>query len=136
MDYTTLRTELLSDPVTLGYSGLSDINAAAKLNAVDTGRTQARTAVPVAEIFNGIVNADWPAVASVAESKLRGLLQMQTVDASNANTKAIVGAIFGVGTQTRTNLLEIGTQTVSRATELGLGPVAPVDVTRARSGVW
>jgi hypothetical protein len=136
MDYGALRSELTTDPVTLGYSGLTDTQAAAKLNATDTGRTQARTAVPVAEIYNNIVNADWPTAASTSESKLRALLGMQTIDASNANTKTIIGAIFGAGTQTRTNLLAIGTQTVSRATELGLGPVLVSDVTKARAGVW
>lgn len=136
MQYDVLRNELLADPIGLGYSGMTDLLAAAKLNALDTGRTQARTAVPVAEMFNAIVNADWPAVASLAESKLRALLQMQTVDASNANIKVIIGAVFGAGTVTRTNLLAIGSQTVSRAVELGLGVITTLDVTRARAGVW
>lgn len=136
MDHAALRTELTVDPVALGYSGLTDAQAAAKLNAVDTGRTQLRAAVPVQEVFNAIVNADWPTVPSAAESKLRALLQMQSIDASNANTKTIIGAVFGAGTQTRTNLLALGSQTVSRATELGLGAVTTIDVTRARSGVW
>src|SRR4051812_10535777 len=114
MNYPVLQTELQGDPVALGYAPLTDAQAAAKLNDLTTGRTLARTAIPVAEIYNNILNADWPAPASAAESKLRALLGMQTVDASNANTKTIIGAIFGVGTPTRTNLLALGTQTVSR----------------------
>ena len=136
MDYGKLRTELTTDPVALGYSGLSHAAAAAKLNATDTGRTLPRTAVPVAEIFNAIVNADWPAVGSQAESKLMALLQMQSIDASHANTRAIIGSVFGAGTQTRTNLLALGSRTVSRAEELGLGLVTEGDVAIARGGGW
>lgn len=142
MNFPALRTELTTDPVALGYSGLTDVQAAAKLNALDTGRTLPRTNVPVAEIYNAIVNADWPdpgaAGTRVAESKLRGLLAMQTIDASNANTKAIIAAIFGAGTTTRANLLALATRTVSRAEEIGLGVVTAGDVglARAKDGGW
>lgn len=136
MDYPRLRTELTTDPVALGYAGLPDAQAAAKLNALDTGRAQARTAVPMQEVFNSIVNADWPTAGSAAESKLLALLGMPVVDASNANTKALIAAIFAAGTQTRTNLQALGTQTVSRAVELGLGTVLASDVQRARAGSW
>lgn len=140
MQYDVLRTELLTDPLPLGYSGLTDAQAAAKLNAVDTGRTQARTAVPPQEIFNAINDAAWPTTA-ILQDKLRAVLGMPAVDASNANTRGILGAIFpasGATLATNTRLVALGTQTVSRAVELGLGIVQAADVTLARTkaGGW
>lgn len=139
MDYPVLKNELQLDPVSLGYSALTDTQAAAKLNAVDTGRTLNRTAVPAQEVFNAIDDGAWPTAGSLSESKLRTVLGMPAVDASNTNTRGIFGAVFpntGATAATRTRLLAIGTQTVSRAQELGLGPVLVSDVTKARTNTW
>lgn len=139
MDYTALRAELLTDPVALGYAGLSDAQVAAKLNAIDTGRALNRTAVPVQEIFNAIDNAAWPAVGSLSAHKLQVVLSMPMVDASNANTRGILGAIFpnsGATAATNARLLALSTRTVSRAEELGLGAVLVSDVTKARTNTW
>lgn len=136
MNYSALRAELLDDPLAWGYATLSNGAAAARLNALDTGRAAARTRVENTEVFNAIVNADWPAAGSVSESKLLALLAMPYVDASNANTRAIIGAIFGANTATRANLLALATRPVSRAEELGLGAVSAGDVALARGGVW
>lgn len=138
MDYAALRAELTTDPVALGYAALTDTQAAAKLNAVDTGRTQNRTAVPVQEVFNAVNDAAWPSTA-ILQDKWRGVLSMPAVDASNTNTRGILGAVFpnsGATAATNGRLLALSTQTVSRATELGLGPVLASDVTKARAGVW
>lgn len=135
MDYTALRSELTTDPVSLGYSGLSDQLAADKLNATNTGRTLPRHNVPTTEVLGAIVSSEWPAVASVAESKLQTILGMPFVDASNSNITSLFASVFAAGT-TRTNLQALAIETVSRATELGLGPVLPVEVKLARSGAW
>lgn len=139
MDYTALRSELLTDPVTLGYAGQNDTQAAATLNSLTTGRTRNRTAVPVQEVFNAIDDGAWPAVGSLSADKLAAILSMPVVDASNTNTRGIFGAVFpnsGATAATRTRLLAIGTETVSRAVELGLGPVIVSDVTKARTNTW
>lgn len=138
MDNTKLRSELLSDPAILGLSGLSDALAAAKLNAVDTGRTLSRIAVPASEILGAIDDGAWPST-TILQDKLRNILSIDPIDASNVNIRGILGAIFpnsGGTAATRTRLLALGTRTVSRAEELGLEVVTTGDVTRARSGVW
>jgi hypothetical protein len=132
VDYRALKNEVDGDPASLGYAGKTNQQIVDLLNATNTGRTLPNTAVPVQDIFNAIDNADWPAVASVSESKLQTLLQMPSIDASNANTRAIMSSIFGAGTQTRTNLLALANRTVSRAQELGLEPVTLVDVRRIK----
>ena len=138
MDYSKLATELNTDPVSLGYAGLNNAQAAAKLNATDTGRTRSRTRVEVTEVFNCIDDGAWPATA-ILQDKLRGILSMPYVDASNTNTRGIFGAIFpnaGATAATRTRLLALATEPISRAAELGLGFVTEGDVQIARGGQW
>lgn len=138
MDYAVLRAELLTDPLPLGYGPLNDGAVAAKLNATDTGRTRARTRVEITEVFNAVDNGAWPSTA-ILQDKWRAILSMPFVDASNTNTRGILGAIFpntGATAATNGRLLALATQTVSRATELGLESVAAADVAAARAGVW
>jgi hypothetical protein len=135
VQYDVLRAELLNDPVALGYGALTDANAAAKLNATNTGRTLSRTSVSKNELLRAITDSEWPTTA-VLQNKLLCIFSCDSIDASNANVKAVFAAIFGAGTATRTALLALGTQTVSRAVELGLGVVLVADVTIARGGSW
>jgi hypothetical protein len=131
----TLRSELLNDPLGWGYAAMSNAQAADKLTATNTGRTVPRTEVPVREVFNAIVNADWPA-QSANQDKLAACLNMQSLDMSNANTRGILASIFPAGSQTRTNLQALASRPVSRAEELGIGIVTEGMVSQARSGVW
>lgn len=139
MIYELLRSELLTDPIGLGYAGTTDQQAADLLNSLTTGRTRARTAVPVAEIFNAIDNGAWPATGTM-QDKLAAVLGMQVIDASNANTRGILGSIFpnsGATANTNQRLQALSTRTVSRAEELNLGGIpSALDVNRARSGAW
>ena len=131
----TLRNELLNDPLGWNYAGMTAAQAADRLNATNTGRTLPRTDVPVREVFNAIVNADWPS-QSAGQDKLAACLNMQSLDMSNANTRGILASIFAAGSTTRTNLQALATRAVSRAEELGIGFVTEGQVGQARSGVW
>ena len=143
MDFRALANEISNDPVALGYAGKTDSQIADLLNATNTGRTLNRTQVPTTEIMGAISSATpsnaWPAVASKQESMLLAILGMPYVDASNTNLRLIFGEIFpnsGNTATTRANLLALGSQTVSRAVEIGLGIVLTSDVTKAKSGSW
>lgn len=136
MDYPVLRNELLADPVALGYAGKTDAQAAALIMATNTGRTLARRSVTKNEILNALVSSEMPATNSAQALKLQIIMMCDTVDASNTNVRNMFGDIFAPGTTTRTNLLALGSRTVSRAEELSLGTVLEVDVQRARSGAW
>jgi hypothetical protein len=138
VDYQRLRTELTTDPLGRGYAGMPDQQAADDLNSLATGRTRARTAVPTQEVFNAIDNAAWPGTA-ILQHKLQCVLGMPVVDASNANTRGILGAVFpnsGATAATNQRLQALATEAVSRAAELGLEAPSALDVQRARSGVW
>lgn len=139
MDYPVLAAELTNDPVSLGYAGLTHAQAAAKLNATNTGRTRNRTAVTSREVFNCIDSGAWPAAGSQAAHMLQVVLAMDYIDASNTNTRGILGTVFpnsGATAATRTRLLALATEPISRATELNLETVTEGDVARARAGTW
>lgn len=167
VDYGRLRAELLDDPVTLGYklvagaapntyvSGtMTDAQAAAKLNATDTGRTRKRADVTSAEMLAVIDMTDMPALASNPNSsqqsqERRDLSWLECVmnapsvrllneDGTDTQIKTNFARLFPQGTGTRTRLLALQTAPISRATELGLGSVTDGDVqlARTKSGGW
>lgn len=139
MNYPVLRTELLGDPLGLGYVGESDAQAAATLNSLTTGRTEARTNVPGNDVLHAIVSAD---LAALTTNQLLQLLILlftagtDGLDASNANIRGDFTNIFTGKTTTLNALGALASGTVSRAQELNLDPVSPTDVTVARSGTW
>lgn len=136
MDYPKLQTEITTDPVPLAYAGKTDQQIADLLNSTTTGRTLPRAQVSKREIFNAIADAEWP-TTGILQNKLLVLFSQDFVDPTNANARAIIGSIFGPATTSRANLLALANRTVSRAEELNLGgPVAAIDVNRAKSGVW
>jgi hypothetical protein len=134
-DLNALKAELVGDPVGIGYAGKTSVEKAALLNSTATGRTRPRTRVDVTEIFNQIDNGAWPSTA-ILQDKLRGILSMPYVDASNANTRGILGVIFpdSPPTQnTRNRLLTLATEPISRAVELGWGFATPGEVEQAEA---
>lgn len=134
MDYLTLRTELTTDPLARGYSGMTDAQAATSLDTVN--RTVNRTSVPAPEVIEAIVASEYTALSATLQNLVSLLISAGTINPQGTNTRAIFAAAFGAGTQTRTNLIALETMTVSRAAELGIGYVAAGDVKIARSGVW
>lgn len=132
MNIAVLKTELTTDPLAFGYSGMTHLVAAQKLNATNTGRTLPRTSVGKNELLTAIVDSEWPSTA-ILQNKLLCIFCCDTIDASNTNVRGVFAAIFGSATTTRANLLALGTRTVSRGEELGLGDVTAGDVERARA---
>src|SRR5438046_1283188 len=82
MDYPALRTELLTDPLTTAnvagwnigsgykrpYSQLTDALAAAKLNAVDTGRSQRRRDITAMELLEAVDVRDFISNANALQA--------------------------------------------------------------------
>jgi hypothetical protein len=133
-DLVALHSEIVSDPAALGYAGKNDQQVADLLNSTTTGRTQARKTVTKNEILSAIRNADYPTTSAqdaIRWNKLNLMLSVDTIDASSQNVKDTFNAIFS-GTPTLTNLSALGTRVVSRAEELGFGPITAGDVQQAR----
>ena len=152
MDYARLRTELTTDPVTLGYGTMTDAQASDALNSLTTGRIYRRPDISPAEIWENMELSDYPALAGSPNAAalsnerrdlawLSGLANLPSIrllndDGTDTQIRLKLAAMFPAGSGTRTRLLALSQRTVSRAEELGLGPVSENDVKTARSGVW
>jgi hypothetical protein len=131
MNIEVLATELTTDPLGRGYSGMGDAAAAADLNTVY--RTRIRETIESWEYFEAMDTAEFQALADAAKAYIRDLLAMGTV-ASTTSSKAVALtlAIFGGGSNTVANLNAVRTENISRAVELGLGVVYEGNVAEAR----
>lgn len=126
-----LSAEITNDPLGRGYAGMTDEQVAASLMVEN--RTVNRPHLAGFEITDAIVDAEWDALTANQKQQIMMLAAVQRIPASGFAAKIIQDA-FAPGTQTRANILAARNQTVSRATELGLGRVRPGHVVAARTG--
>lgn len=126
MDITKLKAEL-TDP---RYSGMTDEEVAIDLNTVN--RTRNVESVTGHQIFEAVAPGEYSALSADDRTLLLGIIGMGTILVNGDNTKTALLAMFGAGTDTRTNLAALQTEDVSRATELGLGKFALSDIAKAR----
>lgn len=130
MDLVALKSELTTDPLSRGYSGMSDEQAADSLNAPD--RSPAREFTDAGTLVAAIVRAEYDALATASKAYLNVVLAVSGPIPMTATFRNNLGAIFGAATQTRANFLALQNRTGSRAEELGLGRVTPSHVADAR----
>lgn len=144
-DYLALKSELTNDPLALGLTLLAadDEANANKLNLVRVTIQVDREAIPVSEIAKAIDRDEYNA-ASAAD---RDYIKMITAGGS-VNPKATSEVregllqIFGAGTESRTALNALLTESASRITQLFKlgtlsfgGAVTPSDIANARTAV-
>ena len=125
-----LIDELTGDPLGRGYAGMTDEQVVASLNTVD--RDRFRSNIPNREVFGAIDLTEYKALTAAERQALDLVMAMDAVDATDANTRVLLGTIFPQGSTTRANLIALAEETVSRAAELGLGRVLPGRVAMAR----
>jgi len=104
VDISGLRTELLSDPLSLGYSGQiaagSDNGVVAIINQVRTsGFTVFRNDITPREVVNRIVAADFTTATQIQLTKLELLFQGTPIDATLSGVRTNFQNIFS-GTAT------------------------------------
>lgn len=149
MDLLVLANELSTDPLGRGYSDLSPADTAADLNEerrslVDTipaenlllwsaagGRLQ--KLLSAAELATNSV-----ALRSAARALYTAVTAFQGVDPSDSRWATLVNFLVDNGPLSaadRTALVTEATETVSRATELGLPEVKPGHVIKARARI-
>jgi hypothetical protein len=131
MDWQLLKTELTSDPLARGYSGMDDQTAAASLTTKN--RQQERTVVPSFLILDNLVPAEWAALTAQEKQRLALIISAAQVNLKSANTRQAFLDAFAGGTTTRANLAALQNEQISRGTELGLGELHAGDVKYARS---
>ena len=128
---SALSEEIANDTLVRGYSGMTDAQVADSLvNTID--RPITKQFLSGSDIFNATDDAEYAALTAVEQTSWDALCGIDSIDTLSGVAKSREAAIFGPGTQTRTNLLAIRSSTVSRAEELGLGSVNEGDVKQAR----
>lgn len=135
INYTTLATEINTDPKSLGYAGKSDEQIAILLNTPGaSGETIFKAYTATEDIVAGIVRAEYDALTAANKDYLTSVvLRASRLATGNATLRAQIAAIFGAGTTTRTNLTNAASKSASRA-EVLFGESATVsnaDVARA-----
>jgi len=131
MDIGVLSDELTDDPLTRGYSGMTNLEAADDLNTVY--RTRTRDVVSGYEIFNATDDTEYAALTDAQKSSWDALCGIEQIDTASGVAKAREAELFGPGTDTRTNLAAVRSPAASRAVELGIGTVYEGNVQEARA---
>lgn len=139
MDYQLLKTEIDTDPLAVGYAGMTDQQVADSLNAADSAYTYdipTFTGRQVKEAFAGN-SGEW---AALTEGNKQIILSLCARD--DLNPHGVDAAIFQEAAAGATNTLAAlnaaRTVNVSRAVELNIvgfgSTVSAVDVDTARRG--
>ena len=135
LNYAQLKTELQTDPLTLGYAALLAAgNHGAVADVLNQSRTAVsipRTTVPAWEVFDAIVPAEWASLTAQEKQRIQTILSMGTVSVQGTNTRNSFLAAFAAGTTTRSNLAALQTRQGSRAEFLFGQPVTAADVAQA-----
>lgn len=137
MNYAVLTAEVQGDPLTLGYSGMTNAEVAASLNAVNRSRVSAvsmRLVIRWATRWDVLytlevgANTGPPAVRKLCKGALAMLASSHVpeFDVTDPELQGMMAALVTAGTITQAmadDLVALGTETISRAEELGLPEV-------------
>ncbi len=124
-----VKAELL-DPLGRGYSGMSDAAVADDMNTVY--RTRVRAGMSGDEIFQATDNTEWAALTADEKNLWMSFCGRDSLDPSGTSNVAFVEDLFGNPSTTRTNLINLRTENISRSQELGIS-VVEVDIWDARN---
>lgn len=127
-----IKTEIDTDPLSRGYSGMSDEAVAASMN--DTiDRSRNLSSLTGDQIFDATDSTEFAALTDHKQGLWLSFCGRDTIDPFGSSNVAFVQWVFGGGSTTASSLGSLRTESVSRATELGLGVVRVNNVTEARA---
>ncbi len=124
-----LRDELISDPETRGYAGMTDEQAAADLNT--EYRQRNRASMTGSEVLNAIDETELNALSDANKNRVWQLLHLGELNPFGVEADLLID-VFTAGSVTITNLQYARKEDVSRAVELGLGFIYPGHIENAR----
>lgn len=142
---STLAAELSTDPLDRGYSGMTDAEVAASLNAVNRpGPIPAKTVIKLlvaegvwAKLVKSTEDADIELVQALSVFDDFDLQDVTPVNLSGHTARQVVDARLTASTHVsdaqKTAILALENSRQSRAQELGLGRVLPGEVAMARA---
>ncbi len=121
--YDTLTSELTTDPLGRGYSGMSDAAVLADLN---TAYRDNWVPVSGAEMFEALNATEFTALSPGDRARVDRILSLSIgstggiATAPGSQARAEMISVFGGGSATITALAAIANQQITRAAELGL----------------
>lgn len=131
MDLQKLKAELQDDPLTRGYSGMTDAAAAATFAVRD--RFLDADTIDGGMIRGAIVWSEYDVLLAPAKAKLNAMMAAGSGPFSQS-LKTELGSMFLAGSQTRANFIAmLKKSAISRGEELGLGSVGAHHVAEARA---
>lgn len=136
ISYTSLKAEILADPVALGYATLwssgQDFKLAELMNTVQSNLTVHSGLIQSYLLVNAVLPSDWTGTTPIERSRFQSMVAAGQVDTANANVRTALTALFPLGTSSRSALLSLTTRTGSRAEQLFGQPVTSNDIAQAR----
>jgi hypothetical protein len=124
-----LKTEVATDPLGRGYAGMTDEQVAVDLNTVYRERNKG--ILTGTQVLNAINKTEFLALSPTKQERIWNVLHLGEINPFGIEAAIFVDE-FGGGSTTITTLQALRKESVSRATELGLGKVRVGYVTEAR----
>ncbi len=131
---SALRSELLTDPVSLGYAGAiatGDQNTVFMLlnTPFSGGGFQVnRDPVPPEAVFGAIHPDDYAAMTTTELTRLQVIMTLPSIDLADTSTHTIVDGLFQTGSITRQNILVLQYRDGSRSEVLwGEGRIVTIN---------
>ena len=132
MSLQILNSEITGDPLSRGYSGMTDAQIADSLNTAN--RPQTNTLIPAHKVVSAVVPSEAALILPEERDRIAFIVSAGEVNISSDNVRSAFQRAFAAGTTTRANLLALlNAPSISRAVELGLGVVLESDIGKARN---
>lgn len=137
VNFSDLKIEVVTDPISLGYASKSDQEIADLLNEVlstlEVGRKRDREEVASWEILEQTELSELKNLPPEKLTRYYAILAMGIINVQATNIRTIMLDLFAAGTTTRSNLAAFQTFSISRANFLGLPVIKPGDVEEAKA---
>lgn len=130
MDIEALKNEITNDPLTRGYSSMTD--AAVAVDMETPYRSAGGDSITGTELLESTVASEYDSLTASQKALYVAMIGMSSIDIANANVRAFLTGMFTGGTATRTNLVALATKNITRSAELGIGFVRSGTVAMAR----
>jgi len=115
IDLTVLKTELDTDPQTLGYSSLNDREAANKLNeAGSSGETIDVTCASTIDLQAAVVGSEFDLLSAGKQRAWLAIVGLSEVPVKSTTLRGQILEIFADGTTTRSNLGALQSKSATR----------------------
>ena len=128
-----LIDEIVNDPNTRSYSGMTDQQIFDDLHNTTLGATRPRAVMTASEVYNQIVEAEMDLLSAEDQDKIWNILHLGDINPFGLEA-TVFQTVFGdPGSSTTVdNLQSARLEPISRVTQLGLSGVTVGEIHRAR----